>query len=150
MRRTWVWLAAALMAASPLACDQRGKAAPVELAPYMTRLQRYKQRLGFAIEAKNQKLAAYYLKEIDETSETISLKVPVLDGQPIAENMKSFLEPAISPLERSLKAGDWAATAGAYQTLVERCNACHVQTRHEFIVVLPASGEPPRGQRFSP
>ena len=57
----------------------------MELAPYMSRLQRYKQRLGFAIEAKNQKLAAYYLKEIDETSETISLKVPVLDGQPIAE-----------------------------------------------------------------
>jgi len=145
-----IWIAPALLAV-PIACDQRGKAAAApELTPYMSRLQRYKERLGFAIEAKNQKLAAYYLKEIGETAEIITLKVPVHDGQPIADNIKTFLAPAIPPLERSLTAGDWGAAARGYATLVESCNGCHVQTRHEFIVVLPASGEPPHGQKFAP
>jgi hypothetical protein len=76
--------------------------------------------------------------------------VPVHEGQPIADSIKTFLAPAIPPLERSLAAGDWAAAARGYATLVESCNGCHVQTRHEFIVVLPASGEPPHGQKFAP
>lgn len=45
---------------------------------------------------------------------------------------------------------DWPATWKAYEKTIEACNSCHAATGFEFLVILPAAGEPPYNQRFEP
>ena len=120
----------------------------VELAPYMSRAQGHSQKLGFAIAARNQPLASFYLHEIEETFEEVEREVPVHSGVPIAQYVSELISPAFEPFEKALEAKDWGAVRENYVALINRCNACHTKAEYEFIEILPASGKPPYNQKF--
>ena len=113
----------------------------VELAPYMARLQRFSEKLGFAIHAQNQPLAGFYLHEIEEIAEELEREVPVHDGHAIASMSKTIFHPAISRLEEALGSGTWPERRRDYESLVQSCNGCHTAAGHDFIHILPAEGE---------
>lgn len=119
-----------------------------ELAPYMGLMQRYSQKLGYAIRAGNGELAGFYVHELEETAESLIDEVPVHDGLPIARTTETMLMPKLERMERALAGDDRQETAAAYEAVIGGCNACHTATEHDFIVIEPARGEPPFNQRF--
>ncbi len=119
----------------------------VELAKIMGEMQRHSMKLGYAIQGENQKLADFYLHEIEETLDEIKA-VKEHDGLPIGATAGTIMDPAIEPLEAAVDAGDWPASRAAYRGLIEACNNCHTATEHEYIVIIPAEGTPPFNQKF--
>ena len=120
----------------------------VELAPFMSRLQTFSQKLGYAIEARNTELANFYLHEIHETAEDIEKQVPEHDGHHVAALCKAVLGPAISQCEQVMSNGTWNDRWNGYAAIIASCNACHCATAHPFIRILPAKGVPSFNQDF--
>lgn len=121
----------------------------VELAPFMGNLQRYSQKLGLAIEARNRPLTEFYLEEVDEVLEEVELKVPEDDGLPVAETSQKIMRPLLQALKGSLPKEEWPAIRKYYVKLIDGCNRCHAALEHEFIVILPAQRESPYNQDFT-
>ncbi len=119
-----------------------------ELAPFMSRVQAFSQKLGYSIESRNQPLAEFCLHEIEEAFEEIEKEIPEHDEMPIAQYISTMMNPGFEHFQQALRTKNWEAARENYQTLIERCNTCHTQTEHEFIVILPASGKPPFNQKF--
>ncbi|MFQ5415851.1 MAG: hypothetical protein ACE5FL_02260 [Myxococcota bacterium] len=114
----------------------------------MASLQRFSQKLGFAIASENQPLAGFYLVEVHEVAEHIEEDFPEHDGVPVAAQIEEILMPAVHELERGLDRADWGEVSRDYSNLVRACNECHTSTAHEYIEILPAAGTPPFNQRF--
>lgn len=126
--------------------DERDKVP--ELAPFMSTAQAFSQKLGYALEAKNQPLAEFYLHEIDETFEEIEEKVREHDGVPIAQYVRTMMKPSFEPVRQALRTKQWGAARDSYKALIQSCNSCHAKTRHEYIVILPSTGRPAFSQKF--
>jgi hypothetical protein len=110
-----------------------------ELALYMNDMQRYSDKLGYSLEAKNDRLAMFYLEELEETLDAL-LDVDEVEGIPIAESIEAIMDPLIGQLAESLRNEDWKGGRVHYEALVDGCNRCHAATEHEFIRVIPANG----------
>lgn len=121
-----------------------------ELALYMGRMQRYTQKLGLAIAAKNQPLAVFYHHELEENLETVIDEVKTYDDMPIGQPAKVMTWPHIVELEDHLKNGDWAKSKVTFKNLVQSCNMCHQQTKHGFIKISDDVTENPFNQDFRP
>ena len=119
-----------------------------ELAPYMSQVQAFSQKLGYSIESRNQPLAEFCLHEIEEAFEEIEEQIPEHDEMPIAQYISTMMNPGFEPFHKALRTKNWEAVQRNYLSLIKRCNSCHVQTEHEFIWILPASGKPPFNQKF--
>lgn len=119
-----------------------------ELAPFMGQLQRFSQKLGYAIKARNPELAAFYLHELHEIAEDIEKEVPLHDGYQIAALCKAMLAPAIERCEKRMSKGSWEERWSSYTDVITSCNSCHLATAHAFIRILPADGRPPFNQDF--
>lgn len=143
---------AALVLACVLAvrCDGglQGSGERLELAPYMGHLQSYGQKLGYAIEGREPRLAGFYLDEIAEVEDEIRRRVPEHDGFPVANLIGVIAEPAVSELRSALAEEDWERATTAYGGLIDSCNRCHAATEHEFIVITEPAGPPPWNQEF--
>lgn len=142
-----------LLACDPPAVTEKAKASEEasgeeELAPYMGQFQRYTDKLGYSVLAKNKDLAKFYVHEVEEIAAELIEKVPHHDGVPIGSSVRTILSPRIELLEKALEADDWAKAQERYTGLVQGCNACHVATKHAFIEILPASGNSPYNQKF--
>ncbi len=122
----------------------------VELALYMGRMQQYTQKLGFAIDHKNQPLAAFYHHELEENLDEIIKEVKQYDGMPIAAPAKSMTLPHVALLEEALEKGDWEQIALHYRNVVNSCNMCHQQTKHGFIKITTTTDAGPFNQDFRP
>ncbi len=125
-----------------------GKHETPELAPFMSRVQAFSQKLGYSIESRNQPLAEFCLHEIEEAFEEIEEQIPEHDEMPIAQYISTMMNPGFEPFHKALRTKNWEAAQRNYLSLIKRCNSCHVQTEHEFIWILPASGKPPFNQKF--
>jgi hypothetical protein len=124
-------------------------AAPtVELGESMGELQRFTDKLGYAVAARNRELAKFYVAETFEALWQIARDVPEHDGYPVGSLVGIIAEPALRPLEASLLSGEWEQVESGYREHLESCNRCHRATGHEFIVVTPPPGTPPYGQKF--
>lgn len=113
-----------------------------ELAPYMALMQHHAHKLGLAIQAKNQALAAFYLEEVEETARTIEKKFPSYDGVAVGELAEVMLMPSIEPVEKAIRGASWPAAAASYGKLVGACNDCHAAANHGFIEITVPSGNP--------
>ena len=122
----------------------------IELAPYMTRIQTFSQKLGYSIAGRNQPLAQFYLYEMREAVSEIVRDIPVYDNLPIDQLMVTMFYPPLKPLDTALAASDWPAADAGYTTLINACNTCHTASLHPFIQITPASGTPPFNQKFTP
>ncbi len=120
-----------------------------ELMPYMETMQHLSHKLGLAIQARNQPLAAFYLEEIEETTEIIQKKFPTYDTHDIGELAGAMLIPSIEPLEKSIGAGSWVVAGAGYTKLINSCNDCHAATDHEYVKITSPTANP-FNQSFSP
>lgn len=125
-----------------------GGAGAHELATYMDRLQRFSQKLGYAVEGRNAPLADFYLHEIEETLDEIAAFVPEHDGFDIPDLLEVFARPEADRLETAVAEQDWDAAWRGYELLIHSCNTCHAATDHDFIIITPATGDPPFNQLF--
>lgn len=123
--------------------------APEELAPHMAMMQHLTHKLGLALQAKNQPLAAFYLKEVKETSDVIKKKFPIYDKFEIARLTDVMFVPSIEPLEKSINAKSWAVATAGYTKLVDSCNGCHAASAHGFVKITAPTANP-FTQTFSP
>jgi len=120
-----------------------------ELSPYMALMQHHLHKLGLAVQAKNATLAGIYLEEVEETSVIIQKKFPTYDKIAVGPLMNAMLVPSIAPLEKSIKASNWALSNAGYTKLVDSCNSCHTAAQHAFIKIT-APTQNPFNQSFSP
>ncbi len=119
-----------------------------ELAPYMGQLQRYTQKLGLSIEAKNHPLATFYAEEMEETLENVKKRFEEYEGMPIRKSVKVIMDEPFQHLVEDLKSENWKAISKSYRTVIESCNRCHAATEHEFIEILSETTVSPFNQRF--
>ena len=131
-----------------------GEEGHVELAPYMSDLQRFSQKLGYAIQARNGELGRFYMHEVEQALKEAAEQVPEYEGHDIAGLSEELFIPSLEQLDQRLEAPEgeeaWAQIDKAYQNMIGACNTCHVQSDHGFIVIEEPDGEPPFNQRFEP
>lgn len=122
-----------------------------ELAAMMAEVQRYSAKLGYAINARNQPLAEFYMHEVDESLQRIRDEVPEYEGQRIADNIRLMIEPTVNQLDDTLhENGDWSQIDQQYGSLIDACNTCHTATQHAYIHITVPTGDPPYNQQFAP
>ena len=131
--------------------DSRADITPAgeELSPYMALMQHHVHKLGLALQAKNTALAGFYLDEVQETSQIIEKKFPTYDKVAVGPLMTAMLAPSFAPLDKSLKASNWALSNAGYTKLIDSCNSCHTAAQHAFVKIT-APTQNPFNQSFSP
>ncbi|WP_338764324.1 hypothetical protein WAF17_21480 [Bernardetia sp. ABR2-2B] len=112
-----------------------------ELALAMARMQTYMQKLHFAGQNENWKLAEFYTHELEETMEDIIDHNVVDEGQEISSLVKKMTFPNIEKLEKNIVSEDKASFVEGYQLLLRSCNNCHVVSKHEFIKITTPQNE---------
>lgn len=123
---------------------------PIEVADVMTKLQRHANKLYFAGERQNWKLADFYVEEIEETAKAFS-KLDVMHGQVnVSGLMGALILPEIEELERAVSEADSPAFRKHYQTLISNCNACHTAANLPFIVIQDPKTPVYDNQRYEP
>ena len=120
-----------------------------DLAATMGEMQRQSMKLGYAIQGRNQPLAAFYLHEVEEVLNSLE-QIEHHEEMPIAQPARTILRPLLPPLSESIGNSDWDAASTGYASLVHGCNRCHTATEHEFVVVTVPTGPPPFNQSFTP
>ncbi len=122
----------------------------VEVADVMNKLQRHANKLYFAGQHENWKLADFYVEEIEETAKAFS-KMNVLHGQVnVSGLMGALVLPEIVELERAVSEADGPAFRKHYQALIVSCNACHTAARLPFVVVQDPKTPAYDNQRYEP
>lgn len=125
----------------------------VELGYLMGWMQRYQDKLGRSIDARNELLTRFYLGEMEEVSEKI-LEVEEYEDLLIGSTAEKIFLPPLEALEGQMETNDldeeqWGEVEGAYGILVTSCNRCHTATDHEFIVVTAPDPRHVWSQSFS-
>lgn len=120
----------------------------IELAEPMAHLQRHSAKLGYALHARNARLADFYLTETEEALEDLR-RVESYEGFPVARETGIIVDPTLPPLRGALAERDWPAADAAYEALIDACNRCHAASEHEYLVIEPARGPAPFNQRFA-
>lgn len=127
--------------------DQMDQKEEEEISPYMGELQRFSQKLGYAVNAGNLRLSEFYREEIGEVLAELK-EVEEHDGFPIGDTVKVIMDPIMKDFHSAIERRDTKAVQAQYLTLIEGCNRCHAATEHEFIEITPAAGTPPFNQKF--
>jgi hypothetical protein len=134
--------AVATLALAVLAFGTPALADGLGLAVMMERMQTYTHKLQLSIEARNARLADFYLHELEEAGEYVAEHIPHYGDYPVGQLTSEMLLPAIEQLEDSVEAGDWAASDADFRKLLEACNACHLVTGKGYIRIVPARVNP--------
>jgi len=120
------------------------------LGEFMTATQLRHAKLWFAGKQRNWELAAFEIDEIREGLEDAKGQVPVLDGIPIAELIKTNIDPAFAGLEKAVEAKNSAQFATAFDHLTDACNTCHTAANKPFIRIQRPTAAPLTNQNFAP
>jgi hypothetical protein len=104
----------------------------------------------FAAKAKNWDLAAYEIDEIKEGLEDAAKQFPTHDGVPVADMIKTNIDPAIEELEKAVEAKSSPKFAAAFDKLTSACNTCHAGAKKEFIRIQRPTAPPVTNQNFAP
>ncbi len=119
----------------------RPKEEHYELALAMARMQTYMQKLHFAGQNENWKLAQFYTHELEETMEDIIDHNVIDEGTEISGLVKTMAFPNIEKLEKNIESEDKTSFVEGYQLLLRSCNNCHVASKHEFIKIMTPKNE---------
>ena len=125
-----------------------GKEDP-EVAVYMGRVHVYAQKLWASGQAGNLELAKFYQHEIEEVFEDLESANVMDDGIDISAQLRIYGLPAVEALEEHFEEQGLTDFAGAYDGLLNNCNACHMASGYPIVKVVPPT-EAPQGQDFSP
>src|SRR5882672_9782882 len=103
------------------------------LGEFMTATQLRHAKLWFAGKKNNWDLAAYEIDEIKEGLEDAARLFPTYDGIPVAEMIKTIIDPRIEELEKAVKGKSSAKFTAAFDELTSGCNRCHAGASKPFI-----------------
>src|SRR6476660_2231542 len=95
------------------------------LGEFMTATQLRHAKLWFAGKDSNWDLAAYEIDEIKEGLEDAARLHPNFEGVPVADMIRSIINPRIEELERVITAKSLAKFVVAFDELTSSCNSCH-------------------------
>jgi len=140
--------AGVLLGTTRAAGDDDAAATHLSIALHMGLMQRYAQKLGYALQGKNKPLAAYYAKELEERADVMKAQVPTHEGIQVAQFVDMMLAPQLERMQKTVAVGDWAAAGKRYHSLVNACNGCHTAAKHPYIQIKPAEGKAPFSQTF--
>jgi hypothetical protein len=120
------------------------------LGEFMTATQLRHAKLWFAGKQNNWDLAAYEIDEIKEGLEDAARLHPTFDGVPVAEMIKTIIDPRIEQLEKAVGAKSRAKFMVAFDGLTSGCNSCHAGANKPFIRVQRPTEPPLTNQNFAP
>jgi hypothetical protein len=116
----------------------------------MTATQLRHAKLWFAGKQNNWDLAAYEIDEIKEGLEDAARLHPSFDGVPVAEMIKTIIDPRIAGLEKAVRAKSSTNFMVAFDELTSGCNSCHVGANKPFIRIQRPTESPLTNQNFAP
>jgi hypothetical protein len=144
-------IAATLAATVLVAAAQPAKEPYVPgLGEFMTATQLRHAKLWFAGRARNWDLAAYEVDEIKEGLEDAIKQVPVHEGLPVGDMIKTILLPALDDVDKAVDAKNSAQFTTAFDKLTLACNTCHAGAKKEFIRIQRPTAPPVTNQNFAP
>jgi hypothetical protein len=120
------------------------------LGEFMTATQLRHAKLWFAGNQNNWELAAYEIDEIKEGLEDAARLFPTHDGIPVAEMIKTIIDPRIENLEKAVRAKSSARFTVAFDELTSGCNSCHTGANKPFIRIQRPIASPLTNQNFAP
>jgi len=120
------------------------------LGEFMTATQLRHAKLWFAGKQNNWDLAAYEIDEIKEGLEDAARLHPTFDGVPVAEMIKTIIDPRIDELEKAVRAKSSAKFSIAFDELTSGCNSCHAGANKPFIRIQRPTESPLTNQNFAP
>ncbi len=120
------------------------------LGEFMTATQLRHAKLWFAGKQNNWDLAAYEIDEIKEGLEDAARLHPTFDGVPVAEMIKTIIDPRIEKLEKAIRAKSSAKFVVAFDELTSGCNSCHAGANKPFIRIQRPTESPFTNQNFEP
>ena len=141
-----VVLTSAMLAAAEPAKDRYEPG----LGEFMTATQLRHAKLWFAGKNDNWGLAAYEVDEIKEGLEDAARLHSIFQGIPVAEMIKSIIDPRIERLEKAIAAKNGTQFVAAFDDLTDGCNACHAAAGKPFIRNQRPTAPPLSNQNFAP
>ena len=143
---------AIVVATSTMLATAQSAKEPYEpgLGEFMTATQLRHAKLWFAGKNNNWALAAYEIDEIKEGFEDAARLHATFDGVPVAEMIKTIIDPRIEGLERAIKAKNGPQFIAAFDELTDGCNSCHTAAGKPFIRIQRPSEPPLSNQNFAP
>jgi hypothetical protein len=120
------------------------------LGEFMTATQLSHAKLWFAGKNSNWDLAAYEIDEIKEGFEDAARLHPTFDGLPVAEMIKTIIDPRIERLEKAVEGKNSAQFITAFDELTNGCNSCHAGASKPFIQIQRPTEAPLTNQNFAP
>jgi hypothetical protein len=120
------------------------------LGEFMTATQLRHAKLWFAGKQNNWDLAAYEIDEIKEGLEDAARLHPRFDGVPVADMIKTIIDPRIAELEKAVRAKSSAKFVVAFDELSSGCNSCHAGANKPFIRIQRPTESPLTNQNFAP
>ena len=120
------------------------------LGEFMTATQLRHAKLWLAGKQNNWDLAAYEIDEIKEGLEEAARLHPTFDGVPVAEMIKTIIDPRIERLEKAIDGKSSTQFVAAFDELTNGCNSCHAGASKPFIRIQRPSEPPLTNQNFAP
>lgn len=120
-----------------------------EVAEYMGKLQTYVTKLYYAGKNKNNPLVAFYLHETEEVMEKLVDANVVDEGVNVSKLMQTYGETQIESIQKQVKKEGLVNFDNHYTNLLNACNACHIQSGHEFIKIIQPQNNPFVNQDFT-
>lgn len=96
--------------------------------------QKFTHKTHLSLQNDNIKLANFYVHEIEEVLEEVE-GVKQYKGYPIGKLAKKLIEPKLEALEKALKGEKIVSSKKYLGQLIDACNKCHRNTKHEFIKI---------------
>jgi hypothetical protein len=143
---------AIIIAASVMLADAQSAKEPYEpgLGEFMTAIQLRHAKLWFAGKSNNWGLAAYEIDEIKEGLEDAARLHSTFDGIPVAEMIKTIIDPRIERLEKAIEGKNNTQFIAAFDELTNGCNSCHAGAGKPFIRIQRPREPPLSNQNFAP
>jgi hypothetical protein len=116
----------------------------------MTAIQLRHAKLWLARKSSNWGLAAYEIDEIKEGLEDAARLHSTFDGVPVAEMIKTNIDPRVERLEKAIEGKNSTKFIAAFDELTNGCNSCHAGAGKPFIRIQRPSEPPLSNQNFAP
>jgi hypothetical protein len=120
------------------------------LGEFMAATQVRHAKLWFAGNNANWPLAAWEVGEIREGLEDAARLHATHDGIPVAEVIKSIIDPRLENLDTAIAAKSGAQFIAAFDDLTDGCNSCHAAANKPFIRIQRPTTSPFSNQDFAP
>ena len=120
------------------------------LGEFMIATQLRHAKLWFAGKQNNWDLAAYEIDEIKEGLEDAARLHPKFDGVPVAEMIKTIIDPRIAEIEKAVRTKSSPKFMVAFDELTSGCNSCHAGANKPFIRIQRPTEPPLTNQNFAP